>query len=77
MPHPYAMYETDIDLAALGLSAKAIESITFDRAQAAFITGVFGVSGVAVPEPGALFLSILGVLGLLLLDWRRPTPAML
>lgn len=69
----FALYETDINLAALGLDSNPIQSITFNRAGGAFITGVFAVSGVVVPEPGSLTLLGIGVLGLLGCAWRRRT----
>jgi hypothetical protein len=74
-PLGYALYETDIDLAALGLDNRPIQSITFNRADPAFSTGVFAVSGVGVPEPSALTLLGLGVIGLLGYSWRRQRAA--
>ena len=74
----FVMYETDINLAALGLDTKILDSITFTSASNApdpfAITGVFAVSGVetaAVPEPSGLTLLSLGALSLLGYGWRR------
>jgi hypothetical protein len=72
----FVMYETDLNLAALGLDTKILDSITFTSATNApdpfGITGVFAVSGVpaaAVPEPSSLALLALG--GGALAGWRR------
>ena len=77
----FVMYETDLNLAALGLDTRTLTSITFTSATNApnpgGITGVFAVSGlaspsgVAVPEPGTLALLSIGTLGLLSRGWRR------
>jgi hypothetical protein len=75
----YVLYETDINLAALGLNGKPLASITFTPAtnapDPAAITGVFAVSGVevgvAVPEPGSLALLGVGVAVLAGYGWRR------
>jgi hypothetical protein len=71
-PVPFAMYETDLDLAALGLNAKPISSLTFTG-----IIGttnfphasIFAVSATAVPEPSSIVVAALGCLGLAY--WRR------
>jgi PEP-CTERM motif len=70
----YVLYETDLNLAALGLDAKTLASITFTSASnspdPAAITGVFAVSGVpvagpaaGVPEPGTWALFAVGLAG--------------
>jgi hypothetical protein len=41
----YGMYETDINLAALGLEQKILTGLTFTKANDALVTGVFAVSG--------------------------------
>ncbi len=69
----FNVYETDINLAALGCNNTALESITFDR-PCGYI-GIFAVSGVEntdpspAPEPATLALFALG--GLVLLASRR------
>jgi hypothetical protein len=72
----FVMYETDLNLTALGLGGQTLDSITFTSATNApdplGITGVFAVSGVpaaAVPEPSSLALLALG--GGALAGWRR------
>jgi hypothetical protein len=75
-PHepPYALYETDINLAALGLAGRDLQSITFNEAtgpSGVGSTGIFAVSGVAVPEPSTLALLVSGGLGLASYRLRR------
>lgn len=41
----FGLYETELDLVALGLAGKAIASIEFQKAASAVATGVFAVSG--------------------------------
>jgi hypothetical protein len=41
----FGMYETDIDLAALGLERKFLTELTFTKANDALVTGIFAVSG--------------------------------
>jgi len=41
----FGMYETDIDLAALGLERKFLTELTFTKANDALVTGIFVVSG--------------------------------
>src|SRR5262249_35920985 len=68
----FALYETDLDLGAVGLADRELGSITFNRpAGTGAITGIFAVSGVAVPEPGSLALVAAGTLGLLGYGWKR------
>jgi hypothetical protein len=70
----FALYESDLDLAALGLDGRAIESLTFTHPAGAFgSTGIFGVSGTPspVPEPSALALAGIGAVGLIGCAWRR------
>ena len=43
--HGFGLYETELDLVALGLADKTISSIEFQRAASAGTTGVFAVSG--------------------------------
>ncbi len=71
-PVPFALYETDIDLLALGLSAKPISNLLFTGGTVSDQPGVpnhgpstsiFAVSGTAVPEPCSLSLLIVGGLG--------------
>jgi hypothetical protein len=76
-PVPFAMYETDFDLFALGLNTAILQSITFNGVAgtgsgAAAVTGIFAISGAPVPEPSTLILCGLGGLGLLGFAWRRP-----
>lgn len=41
----FGMYETDIDLAALGVEKKLLASLTFTKANDSLVTGIFAVSG--------------------------------
>jgi PEP-CTERM motif len=75
MPVPFGMYETDIDLAALGLNGIPISSLTFTGGTVSDQpgvpnhgpdTGIFAVSGVAVPEPSTLLLAGSSVLAALI-----------
>jgi hypothetical protein len=70
----FALYETDLDLAALGLADRELLSITFNRpATIGGITTIFAVSGAGpavIPEPGSLALFAAGALGLFLRRWR-------
>ena len=79
-PVPFGMYETDIDLAALGLNGIPISSLTFNGGTVSDQpgvpnhgpdTGIFAVSGVAVAEPSTLLLASAAVLVALLA--RRQT----
>jgi hypothetical protein len=80
-PVPFAMYETDLNLAALGLNTKPISSLFFTGGTVSDQPGVpnhgpstsiFGVSGVAVPEPGCMALLTTGSLcGVFFLRSRR------
>jgi hypothetical protein len=72
----FVLYETDIDLAALGLDTEVLDSITFTSASNApdpfAITGVFAVSGVAdAPEPASLTVLSIGIAGMAGYAWRR------
>jgi hypothetical protein len=67
-PVPFKLYETDLDLNALGLSALPISGLTFtggtvsDQPGAANhgpFTTIFAVSGTSVPEPNALTLLLI------------------
>jgi hypothetical protein len=67
MPDNPCIFQTDIDLAALGLDCRKVASLTFNQASGADTTGIFAVSGTpaAVPEPTTLAflgLSLVGVL---------------
>jgi hypothetical protein len=76
----FALYESDLDLAALGLDGKAIESLTFSQPDGTFgSTGIFGVSGTPspAPEPSALALAGIGAVGLIGYVWRRRLSRML
>jgi hypothetical protein len=59
------LYQTTLDLAALGLASKPIASIYFiDLHSSGFpqeSTGIFALSGTAVAEPGSLGLLLVGV----------------
>ncbi len=69
----FALFETDINLFALGLNNLTLQSITFNgMAGTANVTGIFAVSGAPVPEPSTLILCGLAGLGLLGFAWRRP-----
>ena len=71
-PVPFALYETDINLASLGLQNLTLQSVTFNGlAGTAAVTGIFALSAGPVPEPSTLALCTLGGLGLLCLAWRR------
>jgi hypothetical protein len=66
----FGMYETSLNLSSLGLSARTLNSITFNDVNAAHsTTGVFAVDGTAVPEPAAVAVMVLAASGLLI---RRP-----
>jgi hypothetical protein len=83
MNSQFGLFETDLNLAALGLDTRTLTSITFTPASNApnpnGITGVFAVSGVAVaaavPEPGTLALLSVGTLSLISYSWRRKRQA--
>jgi hypothetical protein len=74
---PFALYETTIDLAALGLNNKTLDSLTFGPAAVPNGSGIFAVSGdpaavqAAIPEPATLALFGLGVVGVAGHRWRR------
>jgi hypothetical protein len=69
---PFAFYETDINLFALGLSNLTLTSITFNgMAGTANTTGIFAISATPTPEPSTLVLCGLAGLGLLGFAWRR------
>ena len=71
-PVPFAMYETGLNLLAMGLSNLTLQSVTFNGlAGNAAVTGVFAISATPVPEPSTLLLCGLGGLGILGLAWRR------
>jgi hypothetical protein len=54
----FRMYETDIDLTALGLDRKFLTGLTFTKANDALVTGIFAVSGEPNTTP-ALSLRVL------------------
>jgi hypothetical protein len=67
-PVPFKLYETDLDLNALGLSALPISSLTFTGGTISDqpgvpnhgpLTTIFAVSGTSVPEPNALALLLI------------------
>lgn len=54
-PRGFAMYETPLDLNALGLSGRVLDSITFNDVNPTHsATGVFAVDGTPAPEPAGL-----------------------
>src|SRR5262249_55687910 len=68
-PHAFAMYETTLNLGALGLSGRTLQSVAFNDVNALHsATGVFAIDGTPAPEPSAV--SLIG-LGVLLLALRR------
>ena len=77
-PVPFAMYETDINLQALGYGSKAIQSLTFTGLPDTGTvyhprTNVFAISGAAVPEPSGFALLTVGVASAIgLLARRKP-----
>lgn len=53
--HHFRLYETALDLGALGLSTRTLDSITFNDTSVHQATGVFAVDGTpTVPEPSSL-----------------------
>jgi hypothetical protein len=51
-PRSFAMYETTLDLDALALSGRLLESVTFNDVNAEHsVTGIFAIDGTPVPEP--------------------------
>jgi hypothetical protein len=73
-PVPFALYETDFDLLALGLSTKPISSLLFTGGTVSAqrpSTSIFAVSGTAIPEPNSLSLLIIASLGGILCLVRR------
>jgi len=58
----FALYETTIDLAALGDSSRTLQSITFANAASANggVTNVMAVDGTPVPEPASMTLVLVG-----------------
>jgi hypothetical protein len=62
-PHAFAMYETTLNLGALGLSGRILQSVAFNDVNALHgATGVFAVDGTPAPEPSAVSLIGLGIL---------------
>ncbi|MDB5301708.1 MAG: hypothetical protein JWO87_3371 [Phycisphaerales bacterium] len=62
----YGLYETTLNLSDLGLSARTLNSITFNDVNATHsTTGVFAVDGIAAPEPSAIALMMVAATGLL------------
>jgi hypothetical protein len=59
----FALYETTIDLAALGESSRTLQSITFANAAAANggVTNVMAIDGTPVPEPAFAVLILIAV----------------
>jgi hypothetical protein len=67
------LYQTTLNLVALGLSTKPIVSINFidlssDPRES---TGIFALSGTVVPEPGSLGLLAVGSAWMLALRRKR------
>lgn len=62
------LYQTTLNLAALGLNTKAITAITFTdlSSDPRESTGIFAISGTLVPEPGCAALLALGTAALIL-----------
>jgi hypothetical protein len=67
-PVPFKLYETDLDLNVLGLSALPISGLTFTGGTVSDqpgvpnhgpLTTIFAVSGASVPEPNALTLLLI------------------
>jgi hypothetical protein len=87
-PVPFATYETDLDLVALGFADKPIQSLTFTGGTVSDQPGVpghgpstsiFAVSGSggrtsSVPEPGSLAMLLTGLPAACLLGRRRRHP---
>jgi hypothetical protein len=69
-PVPFKLFETDVDLVALGLNGHLVSSLTFSGGTISDQPGVpnhgpwttiFAVSGVTVPEPSTSLLVLVGV----------------
>jgi hypothetical protein len=67
------LYQTTLNLAALGLSGKAITSIDFTdlSSDGRESTGIFALSGTLVPEPGSVALLSLGAVMSLIYRRRK------
>jgi hypothetical protein len=79
-PVPFGLFETDLNLAALGLNVTPISSLTFTGGIVSDQPGVpnhgpstsiFAVSGSSVPEPSSVIRAALGLAGLVARVWRR------
>jgi hypothetical protein len=74
-PTQFAMYETPLDLSALGSSGRELDSITFNDVNSSHsATGVFAVDGTPTPEPGGLLPLVIAGAGAMARRPRRNRP---